>query len=416
MEIKRDLYLDKLVRRQKNGLIKIVTGIRRCGKSYLLFNLFRQHLLNKGVKEDHIIEIVFDNIKYKAMRNPDKMFAYIEEKMIDTDLYYILLDEVQLLDEFVDVLNGLLHIRNADVYVTGSNSKFLSKDVVTEFRGRGDEIHMLPLSFCEFVSVYDGTVSEAWDDYVNYGGLPLILAWKQPEEKEEYLLSLFKEVYLADILERHTLRNYEEFKELINILASSIGSLTNPMKLSKTFKSVKNKTISDVTIARYIEYLEDAFLVNRVARYDVKGKKYIGSPAKYYFEDAGLRNAQLNFRQTEENHIMENIIYNELRYRGFRVDVGIVESYGRDTKGKTVKKQYEIDFIAAKGNQKFYIQSAFSMNTPEKVDQEHNSLRQIADSFQKIIVVREDKKPRRDEMGFVTVGICQFLLDQGILN
>lgn len=305
MEIKRDLYLNKLIRREHNGLIKIVTGIRRCGKSYLLFNLFHQYLLNKGIKEDHIIEVALDNIKHSELRKPKAMFEYVEKQITDDDLYYIILDEVQLLDDFVDVLNGFLHIKNADVYVAGSNSKFLSSDVVTEFRGRGDEIHMLPLSFREFVTVYGNDIGEAWDDYVNYGGLPLVLTRQDPEEKEEYLLSLFKELYLTDIIEQHKIRNIEEFNELIDILASSVGSLTNPLKLSRTFKNVKNKTISDVTLTKYLGYLEDSFLINKAVRFDIKGKKYIGSPAKYYFEDVGLRNARLNFRQTEENHIME---------------------------------------------------------------------------------------------------------------
>lgn len=416
MEIKRDVYLNKLIRRERNGLIKIVTGIRRCGKSYLLFNLFRQYLLDKGVKEDHIIEAALDNIKYSKLRKPKAMFEYVEKQIADSDLYYILLDEVQMLEDFVDVLNGFLHIKNADVYVTGSNSKFLSSDVATEFRGRGDEIHMLPLSFGEFVSAYGGNTGEAWDDYVNYGGLPLVLTRQEPEEKEEYLLSLFRELYLTDILERHKIHNMEEFNELIDILASSVGSLTNPLKLSRTFKSVKGKTISDVTLTKYLGYLEDSFLINKAVRFDIKGKRYIGSPAKYYFEDVGLRNARLNFRQTEENHIMENILYNELRYRGYRVDVGVVEIYERDagTK-KTAKRSYEIDFVATKGNQKYYLQSAFAMPTPEKKAQEEKSLRSIPDSFTKIIVVRDDKKPRRDENGFITVGIRQFLLSREIL-
>lgn len=416
MEIKRDVYLNKLIRRERNGLIKIVTGIRRCGKSYLLFNLFHQYLLDKGIKEDHIIEVALDNIKYSKLRKPKAMFEYVEKQIADSDLYYILLDEVQMLEDFVDVLNGFLHIKNADVYVTGSNSKFLSSDVVTEFRGRGDEIHMLPLSFGEFVSAYGGNTGEAWDDYVNYGGLPLVLTRQEPEEKEEYLLSLFRELYLTDILERHKIHNMEEFNELIDILASSVGSLTNPLKLSRTFKSVKGKTISDVTLTKYLGYLEDSFLINKAVRFDIKGKKYIGSPAKYYFEDVGLRNARLNFRQTEENHIMENILYNELRYRGYRVDVGVVEIYERDagTK-KTAKRSYEIDFVATKGNQKYYLQSAFAMPTPEKKAQEEKSLRSIPDSFTKIIVVRDDKKPRRDENGFITVGIRQFLLSREIL-
>ncbi len=416
MEIKRDVYLNKLIRRKQNGLIKIVTGVRRCGKSYLLFNLFHQYLLGEGIDENHIIEIALDDIKYKALREPNTMFSYVEDKIVDNDLYYIILDEVQLLDDFVDVLNSFLHIRNADVYVTGSNSRFLSSDVVTEFRGRGDEIRMLPLSFSEYITAYDGTVSEAWDDYFNYGGLPLILSWSDPGEKENYLISLFNELYLTDILERHKIRNPEEFNELLDILASSVGSLTNPLKLSRTFKSVKNKTISDVTISRYIGYLEDSFLVNRAVRYDIKGKKYIGSPSKYYFEDIGLRNARLGFRQTEDNHIMENIIYNELRYHDFRVDVGLIESFDKDSGGKTVRKSYEVDFIATRGNQKFYIQSAFNMSTPEKREQKTNSLRRIPDSFKKIIVVREDKKPRRDDNGFITVGICRFLLSRNILT
>ena len=414
MEIKRDMYLNKLIDRENNGLIKIVTGIRRCGKSYLLFNLFHQYLLDKGVREDHIIEITLDNIKYKELRHPDRLFAHIEGRILDGDPYYIILDEVQFLDDFVDVLNGLLHIRNADVYVTGSNSRCLSKDVVTEFRGRGDDAHMLPLSFSEFVTAYD-SIADAWDDYYNYGGLPLVLSRKQPEAKEEYLLSLFQEVYLTDILERHKIRNPDEFSELVDVLASSIGSLTNPLKISKTFQSIKHKTIRDVTITRYIEYLEDAFLIHKAVRYDVKGRKYIGSPVKYYFEDVGLRNARLNFRQTEENHIMENILYNELRFRGYRIDVGIVEAVVKKEDGKKSKKQYEIDFVASKGNRKFYLQSAFAMDTPEKMAQEQNSLRQIPDSFQKIIVVRDDRKPRMDDHGFITVGIRQFLLDSSII-
>ena len=417
MEIKRDLYLNKLIRREHNGLIKIVTGIRRCGKSYLLFNLFHQYLLNKGIKEDHIIEVALDNIKHSELRKPKAMFEYVEKQITDDDLYYIILDEVQLLDDFVDVLNGFLHIKNADVYVAGSNSKFLSSDVFTEFRGRGDEIHMLPLSFREFVTVYGNDIGEAWDDYVNYGGLPLVLTRQDPEEKEEYLLSLFKELYLTDIIEQHKIRNIEEFNELIDILASSVGSLTNPLKLSRTFKNVKNKTISDVTLTKYLGYLEDSFLINKAVRFDIKGKKYIGSPAKYYFEDVGLRNARLNFRQTEENHIMENIIYNELRYRGYRVDVGVVEIYGRDKETrKTTKKSYEVDFVATKGNQKYYIQSASSLASPEKKLQEEKSLRNIPDSFTKIIVVGGDKKPRRDENGFIMIGIKQFLLNEELMS
>ncbi|MCF0238237.1 MAG: ATP-binding protein [Sphaerochaetaceae bacterium] len=417
MKIKRDIYLNKLIRKRHNGLIKVITGIRRCGKTYLLFNLFYQYLLDNGVKEDHIIKVSFDNYKYIELRNPKSMYEYVEKQIVDKDYYYIILDEVQNLDSFVDVLNGFIHIDNADVYVTGSNSKFLSRDVITEFRGRGDEIHVLPLSFSEFTSAYKNNISEAWDDYINYGGLPLVLSFELSEEKEEYLFSLFKELYFTDIMERHNIRNIEEFNEILDFLSSSVGSLTNSSKLVKTFKSVKNKTISDLTITKYMDYMQDAFLINKVSRYDIKGKKYIGSPVKYYFEDIGLRNARINFRQTEENHIMENIIYNELRYRGYRVDVGVVEVYGRDTQSKkTTKTTYEVDFVASKGNQKFYIQSAFAIPTPEKKEQEEKSLNNIHDSFTKIIVVKDDKKPRRDENGIITIGIKQFLLDQTILN
>ena len=416
IEIKRDTYLQKIIKKEGNGLVKIITGIRRCGKSYLLFKIFHDYLINKGIKDDHIIEVEFDNIKFKELRKPEKMYSYVEERIIDDNLYYVILDEVQFLDEFVDVLNGFLHLRNVDVYVTGSNSRFLSRDVVTEFRGRGDEIHMLPLSFSEYVSAHNGNIDDAWENYYLYGGLPLIMTLDDLGEKEAYLQSLFKEVYLTDILERHNMRNKEEFGELMDILSSSIGSLTNPLKLSKTFKSVKNKTISDMTISRYIEYLEDAFLINRVSRYDIKGRKYIGSPAKYYFEDIGLRNARLNFRQVEENHIMENIIYNELRFRGYLVDIGVVESIERDEKGNKKRKQYEVDFIAIRGQQKVYIQSAFVMNNPEKTRQEQQSLRQIPDSFKKIIVIREHMNPRFDNNGFIIVGIHQFLLNPDILK
>ncbi|MCF0237452.1 MAG: ATP-binding protein, partial [Sphaerochaetaceae bacterium] len=301
-------------------------------------------------------------------------------------------------------------------YVTGSNSKFLSTDVVTEFRGRGDEIHILPLSFSEFVSAYGNDLSSAWDDYYNYGGLPLVLSFRQTQEKEEYLISLVRELYITDIMERHNIRNIDEFNEILDFLSSSVGSLTNPAKLSKTFKSVKNKTISDITITKYLSFMEDTFLIKKVARYNLKGKRYIGSHAKYYFEDIGLRNARINFRQTEENHIMENIIYNELRYRGYRVDVGVVEIYGRDSQSKkTTKNSYEVDFIASKGNQKYYIQSAFEIQTPEKREQEEKSLKNISDSFTKIIVVKDDKKPHRNENGFIIIGIKQFLLDPSII-
>lgn len=416
MEIKRDIYLDRLIRREKNGLIKIVTGVRRCGKSYLLFNLFHHYLLEKGVREDHIIEVALDDRSNKELRDPDNMLKYVKERIVDKETYYIILDEVQLLAEFEDVLNSFLHIRNADVYVTGSNSKFLSSDLVTEFRGRGDEIRIYPLSFREYCSVYQGSTDEAWDDYFTYGGLPLILSRETTEEKAEYLMSLFQKVYLSDIIDRHKVRHQEELDELVDILASAVGSLTNPLKLANTFKSVKKKAISDKTLKKYMDYLMDAFLVSKAVRYDIKGRKYIGSPAKFYFEDVGLRNARLNFRQMEENHIMENIIYNELRIRGYHVDVGLVEQFGKNSENKTTKKQLEVDFVVTRGSEKYYIQSAFAMNTEGKREQEERPLNAIGDSFKKIIVVRDNIKMRRNDMGIVTIGVRNFLLDEHSLS
>ena len=416
MEIRRDVYLNKLIRKKKNGLIKVVTGIRRCGKSYLLFHLFHNHLLEEGVPEDHVIEVALDDRRNKALRDPDAMLRYIEQRMQGKGDYYIILDEVQYMDEFEDVLNSLLHIPNADVYVTGSNSKFLSSDVITEFRGRGDEIHVYPLSFREYASVYPGTPDEAWDDYVVYGGLPLILSMEAPEDKAEYLTTLFQKVYLSDIVERHNVRSKAELDELVDVLASSTGSYTSLSKLMKTFKSVKNKTLSDKTIKNYIDYLMDSFLISKATRYDIKGKKYIGSPAKYYFEDVGLRNARLGFRQVEENHLMENIIYNELRIRGYHVDVGVVEHYSANSAGKREKRQLEVDFVATLGSDKCYIQSAFAMPSSDKAEQERRSLLSISDSFRKIIVAGRDQKVRRDENGIATIGIQKFLLDENSLR
>lgn len=416
MEIKRDLYLNKLIRKKHNGLIKIVTGVRRCGKSYLLCNLFHNHLLDNGVDENHIIEVALDDRSNKELRDPDNMLRYVKERIVDREQYYIILDEVQLLNEFEDVLNSFLHIRNADIYVTGSNSKFLSSDVITEFRGRGDEIRVYPLSFREFVSVYDGSQDEAWDDYFNYGGLPLVLSMDTVEDKVKYLTSLFQKVYLSDIVERNKIRNKEELDELVDILASAIGSLTNPTKLAKTVKSVKNKSISDKTLKSYIDYLEDAFLISKAKRFDIKGKRYIGSPTKYYFEDIGLRNARLNFRQVEVTHIMENIIYNELRVRGYKIDVGIVEHYETGNDGKRKKKQLEVDFVASKGSEKYYIQSAFAMTNPEKIAQEQKSLKNIPDSFKKIIIVADNIKVRRDDVGITTMGLRYFLTHEDSLN
>ncbi len=416
MEIQRDIYLNRLIRRENNGLVKVVTGVRRCGKSYLLLRLFHNHLLNKGVKEDHILEIALDDRSNKPLRDPDNMLRYVKERIADRDTYYIILDEVQLLAEFEDVLNSFMHIPGADVYVTGSNSKFLSSDLITEFRGRADEVRIHPLSFREYCSAFRGSAEEAWDDFVTYGSLPLILSHRTAEDKAQYLTSLFQKVYLSDIVDRHRVRNREELGELVDILASAVGSLTNPLKLAKTFKSVKNKTISDKTLNTYIDYLTDAFLVSKAVRYDIKGRKYIGSPAKYYFEDVGLRNARLNFRQMEENHIMENIIYNELRIRGYHVDVGVVKQFGKNSENKTTKKQLEVDFVAARGSEKYYIQSAFAIDSPDKREQEERSLAALGDSFKKIIVVRDHIKARRNERGIVTIGIRNFLLDQNSLN
>ena len=415
MEIKRDHYVDLLINRKHNGLIKVITGIRRCGKSYLLFRLFNQHLLDSGVKEDHIVKIAFDMRKNTDLRDPDNVCAFIDEQIKDSDMYYLLLDEVQMLSDFESVLNEFLHYENVDIYVTGSNSRFLSTDVLTEFRGRGDEVHVYPLTFSEYLSVYDGNIVKAWEEYYTFGGLPQLCLMNTDEQKNEYLCHLIDEVYIKDLIERNNVRHSSELSELVDILASSIGSLTNPTKLAKTFKSVKNVSVTSNTISKYIEYLEQAFIIRKAVRYDIKGKKYIGTPTKYYFEDVGLRNARLNFRQTEENHIMENIIYNELRYRGFNVDVGVVEVRGRKDNTYT-RKQYEVDFVANLGNRRYYVQSAYAMNNDEKRIQETQSLRGIDDSFKKIIVVKDDIKIRRDENGFVTMGIFEFLTNPGSLE
>lgn len=416
MEIKRDTYLNKLIRKRKNSLIKIVTGVRRCGKSYLLFRLFHDYLKNIGIEDDHIIEISLDDRTNKALRDPDALLAFIKESITDKEDYYIVLDEVQYLPEFEDVLNSLLHIPNADVYVTGSNSKFLSSDLITQFRGRGDEIRVHPLSFSEYVSAYQGSVDEAWDDYLVFGGLPMILSMQVPEDKEEYLTSLFQKVYVSDIVDRHNVRNKAELDELVDILASSTGSYTNHSKLVRTFKSVKGKIINDKTVKTYIDYLQDSFLINKANRYDIKGKKYIGSLCKYYFEDIGLRNARLGFRQIEPPHLMENIIYNELKYRGYLVDVGVVEHYKNLQDGKKKKSQLEVDFVATRGSEKYYIQSAFALSSEEKIEKEQRSLLYIPDSFRKIIVVGDNIKVRRDENGIITIGLKNFLLDENSLK
>ena len=416
MDIKRDKYLNDLINRMHNGMIKVVTGIRRCGKSYLLFNIFKNYLLEHGVASSHIITIELDQRKNKKYRDPDTILDYIESLIEDDEQYYIMLDEVQMLQEFEEVLNSLLHIRNADIYVTGSNSKFLSKDVITEFRGRGDEIHIYPLTFKEFMEAYNGDMYHGWAEYVVYGGLPLTVTMKTEEQKISYLTNLFKETYLKDIIERHHIEKTQELEDLINILASAIGSLTNPPKIEATFKSAIQSTISLNTIRQYIEHLEDAFIINKANRYNVKGRKYIGTPLKYYFEDVGLRNARLGFRQVEETHLMENIIYNELRSRGYTVDVGVVEKRGTDENGKEYKNQLEIDFVANLGSKRYYIQSAFSMPTEEKRIQEKASLVNVNDSFKKIIVVKDIINVTRDEDGIATMSIYDFLLKENSLE
>lgn len=416
MDIKRDKYLNDLVNRMHNGMIKVVTGIRRCGKSYLLFHIFKNYLLEQGVPVSHIITIELDQRKNKKYRDPDAILDYIESLIEDDEQYYIMLDEVQMLQEFEEVLNSLLHIGNADIYVTGSNSKFLSKDVITEFRGRGDEIHIYPLTFKEFMEAYDGDMYHGWAEYVVYGGLPLTVIMKTEEQKINYLTNLFKETYLKDIIERHHIEKTQELEDLVNILASAIGSLTNPPKIEATFKSAIQSTISLNTIRQYMEYLEDAFIINRANRYNVKGRKYIGTPLKYYFEDVGLRNARLGFRQVEETHLMENIIYNELRSRGYSVDVGVVEKRGTDENGKEYKNQLEIDFVANLGSKRYYVQSAFSMPTEEKRIQEKASLVNVKDSFKKIIIVKDVMNVTRDEDGITTMSIYDFLLKENSLE
>ena len=416
MDIKRDKYLSDLVNRMNNGMIKVVTGIRRCGKSYLIFTIFKNYLKEQGVDEAHIVTIELDQRKDKKYRDPDIILEYIESRITDDEKYYILLDEVQLLKDFEEVLNSLLHIKNIDIYVTGSNSKFLSKDVITEFRGRGDEIHIFPLTFKEFMQAYDGDIYRGWAEYVVYGGLPLTVTMKTEEQKIKYLTNLFEETYLKDIIERHHIEKTQELEDLVNVLASAIGSLTNVPKIEATFRSVIQSNISSNTIRQYIEYLEDAFVINKANRYNVKGRKYIGTPNKYYFEDVGLRNARLGFRQVEETHIMENIIYNELRSRGYSVDVGVVEKRGKNKDGKEERTYLEIDFIANLGSKRYYIQSAFSMPTEEKRDQEKSSLINVGDSFKKMIIVKDVVNVTRDEEGITTMSIYDFLLKENSLE
>ena len=416
MNIARDKYLKDLIDRMNNGLIKVITGIRRSGKSYLLFNLFYHYLLDQGVSESHIIKIELDQRKNRIYREPDAILDHVESLIQDNKLYFILLDEVQMLKDFEEVLNSLLHIPNVDIYVTGSNSKFLSKDIITEFRGRGDEIHVFPLTFKEFMQVYDGDIYHGFADYFVFGGLPLIPTMKTEAQKINYLTNLFGETYLKDIIDRNNLEKTGELEDLINVLASAIGSLTNPPKIQATFKSKIGSSISINTIRQYIEYLEDAFLISKAQRYNVKGRKYIGTPSKYYFEDVGLRNARLGFRQIEETHLIENIIYNELRYRGFKVDVGVVEKRVTNEEGKQIRKSLEIDFVANLGSRRYYIQSAFSMPTLEKQNQEKASLLNVGDSFKKIIIVKDIVNISRDQYGITTMNIYDFLMNENSLD
>ena len=402
-----------LISGEGNNLVKIVTGVRRCGKSFLLFKLFRNYLTEKGVDEQHIIELSLDDLRNKKLRNPETLLKYIDSHLLnDKKTTYIILDEVQLVQDFVEVLLSLLHTPFVDVYVSGSNSKFLSKDVVTEFRGRGDEIRVYPLSFSEFYSAVDGDKSEVWKEYYTYGGLPQILEFDSEKKKSDYLKNLYELTYMKDVQERNHLRNADGLFKVVQMLASCIGSPTNPKRISDTFKTVEKKAVTDKTILNYIECLKDAFLIDEALRYDVKGRKYIGTETKYYFEDIGLRNAILNFRQQEEPHIMENIIYNELKYRGFNVDVGFVETWENKSSGKSFRHGLEVDFVVNKGAERIYIQSAFKLPTDEKKEQEERPLLNINDSFKKIIITGENIKRKTDEKGILTIGLLDFLLDE----
>ena len=416
MEIKRDRYLNTLISKEHNGLIKVITGMRRCGKSYLLFTFFREHLLSEGVDEAHIIEIAFDAFENKKFRDPDVLYPYLKEQIKDDAMYYVLLDEVQLLGEFESILNSLIRMKNVDVYVTGSNARFLSKDVITEFRGRGYEVHMYPLNFAEFMSVYQGTKQDGWNEYMLYGGIPLVFEFSTPDQKIAFLKSLFEETYISDIVGRHNIRNKAELEELLNILSSAIGSLTNPEKLSATFQTVKKKKISNVTIKRYIDYLCDSFLIDSAIRYDVKGKKYIGTPVKYYFTDMGLRNVRLNFRQIEETHSMENIIFNELKMRGFNVDVGVIVQYDTNEKGNSIRKQLEIDFVCNQGSKRYYIQSAYAIPDQAKMEQEQRSLMLTGDFFKRIIITKDTPAPYYNESGVLIMSVYDFLLNENSLE
>ncbi|MBQ8888803.1 MAG: ATP-binding protein [Bacteroidaceae bacterium] len=416
MIIKRDLYLNKLIRSRHNGMIKVITGIRRCGKSYLLFNLFADYLKSQGIDDEHIVKIDLEDRRNKRLRNPDALLEYIDIHINKEGMHYVMLDEVQWVDEFEDVLNSYLKISNVDIYVTGSNSKFLSNDVITEFRGRGDEIKIAPLSFSEFFSVFEGTREEALEEYLTFGGLPKVVTMQNNEERMKYLHTLFKKTYLTDILDRYKIKNEAELEELINIMASSIGGLINPTKMANTFKSVKNVSLSANTISSYLGILQDVFILEKSMRYDIKGKKYIETPAKYYFSDLGLRNARLNFRQYEVTHLMENLIYNELRIRGQLVDVGVVVLNTKNEEGKSQRKQLEVDFVCNEGSKRCYIQSALRLPTIEKREQELRSLMNITDNFQKFVITEEPIKRYQNENGVVFMNIYEFLLNENSLK
>lgn len=416
MEIPRPRYLEKLIGRMGSHEVKVVTGIRRCGKSYLVFKLFKDHLLASGVPQDRVIEMAFDRFGSRAYRDAEAFYRYATEKIDSSGAYYVLLDEVQLLEHFPDILIDLASRENVDVYVTGSNARLLSRDVVTEFRGRSEEIAMAPLGFSEFMSVYDGDKRDGYADYATYGGLPAVVDRRTAEDKEAYLKGLFDELYIRDIVDRNGVRDPGNLEELLDVLSSGIGSLTNPRRLSDTFKSEKHVSVAPETLERYISYLEDAFLIERAKRYDVKGRRYIATPSKYYFSDVGLRNARMNFRQLEETHIMENVIYNELRGRGFGVDVGVVPAMVKDASGKPKRSQLEVDFVCNKGSQRYYVQSAYAMLSLEKYEQERRPFDKIDDSFKRVIVTKEGMKPHYNEQGILMLNIYDFLLDPNSLN
>ena len=414
--IQRNKYLNELVSLQGNGMIKVITGMRRCGKSYLLFNIFVSYLREQGINPEQIIKINLEDFKHRALRNPNNMYSYVESQIKDDRTHYILLDEIQLLEHFEDVLNGFLNIQNVEVYVTGSNAKFLSKDIITEFRGRGYEIKMYPLSFREYMSAYQGSVQAGLNEYMLYGGLPQILSCVTEEQKSKFLKTLFDETYIKDIKDRYAIRKDDDLEELINILASGIGALTNPNKLANTFRSKKKSEITYDTIKNYIDFLCDSFIIEKSTRYDIKGKRYINSPYKYYFMDLGLRNARINFRQYEKSHLMENLIYNEMRVRGFNVDVGTVLAYTKNEEGKSQRTNLEVDFVCNLGSRRYYIQSAYRMESEEKIKQERTSLEKVADSFKKIIVLGEECPITRDEQGITTIGIYDFVLKENSLE